>query len=197
MKKITILLFGLLMFGLTYSQKINGLKIYKQNEQYSENDSIPKIINPQKWELEKPIILLNDKYVANEVLNTINPKKIESIKIEKNKVQIDGTEYNGKIIVKTKANYDLSLLKIKDFIEKYARIKNGEYIYFIDGEVLNTDENLMYVDEKNIMQVKVTKLDKTEKSKKLYFVKLLTRTKENLKKGDTIYIRGNELSVNN
>ncbi|AKP70623.1 hypothetical protein CG09_0347 [Riemerella anatipestifer] len=88
-------------------------------------------------------------------------------------------------------------MKIKDFIEKYARIKNGEYIYFIDGEVLNTDENLMYVDEKNIMQVKVTKLDKTEKSKKLYFVKLLTRTKENLKKGDTIYIRGNELSVNN
>ncbi len=64
------------MFGLTYSQKINGLKIYKQNEQYSENDSIPKIINPQKWELEKPIILLNDKYVASEVLNTINPKKL-------------------------------------------------------------------------------------------------------------------------
>jgi len=195
MKKIIILIFGILISKNVYSQQINGLKISKHN-QYSENDSIPRVLKTQQWEIEKPIVLLNDKYVASEVLLTLNPNKIESIKIDKNKTQIDGIEYNGKIIVTTKNNYDLNLLKINDFIEKYTDVKDGKYIFLIDGEILNTDENLMLIDEKNIMQIKITKLDKTENFKNLYFIKLLTRTKENLKKANTLYLRGSELSMN-
>lgn len=195
MKKIIILSFGLFMFKSVYAQKVNGLKMSKQNQQYSENDSIPKLVMPQKWEIEKPIVVLNDKYVASEVLNTLNPNKIESIKIEKNKIQIEGIEYNGKIIVKTKPNYDLSLLKINEFVKKYTDIKDGKYIFLIDGEVINVDENLMLIDEKNVMQIKISKLDKIENSKNLYLITLLTRTKENLNKANTLYIRGNELSM--
>jgi len=140
---------------------------------------------------------LNDKYVASEVLNTLNPNNIESIQIEKNKIQIDGIEYYGKIIVKTKSNSNLSLLKISDFVKKYTDIRDEKYIFLIDGEILNADKNLMFIDEKNIMQIKVTKLDKIEDFKNnLFLIELLTRTKENLKKANTIYIRGNELSMN-
>ena len=53
----------------------------------------------------------------------------------------------------------------------------------------------MMVDEKNIMQIKVVKLDNLENAENLYFIKLLTRTKGNLKKANTIYIRGNELGM--
>ncbi|MEN2436857.1 hypothetical protein AAH994_15695, partial [Weeksellaceae bacterium A-14] len=197
MKKIIILIFSLFIFKNAYAQQSNGLKISKQSEQYSENDSIPKKIKLQKWEIEKPIVLLNDKYVASEVLNTLNPNNIESIQIEKNKIQIDGIEYYGKIIVKTKSNSNLSLLKISDFVKKYTDIRDEKYIFLIDGEILNADKNLMFIDEKNIMQIKVTKLDKIEDFKNnLFLIELLTRTKENLKKANTIYIRGNELSMN-
>jgi len=41
MKKIIILIFSLFIFKNAYAQQSNGLKISKQSEQYSENDSIP------------------------------------------------------------------------------------------------------------------------------------------------------------
>jgi len=196
MKKITILIISLLVFKTTYAQKVNDLNTSQQNKEYSENDSIPKIIMPPKWEIEKPIVVLNNKYVASEVLNTLNPDKIESVKIDKHKIKIDGIEYNGKIIVKTKPKYDLSLIQINDFVTKYTDIKDGICIFSIDGEIQNIDESLMLIDEKNITQIKVTKLNKIENSKDLYLVSLLTRTKENSKKENTFHIRGNELSMN-
>ena len=115
--------------------------------------------------------------------------------VEKGKVKINNTEYRSKIIVKTKSDYSPNLINIKDLISKYAKLENEKFIFSIDGEIINADQNLMMVDEKNIMQIKVVKLDNLENAENLYFIKLLTRTKGNLKKANTIYIRGNELGM--
>lgn len=178
------------------SQEINGVKISPLQNQYAENDSIPKVIYANERETQKPIILLNNKYVASEVLNTLNPDKIESVTIEKGKVKINNTEYHSKIIVTTKSDYSPNLISLKDLISKYTKLKNEKFIFSIDGEIINADQNLIIVDEKNMMQIKVVKLDKLENPENLYFIKLLTRTKGNLKKANTMYIRGNELNMN-
>lgn len=195
MKKQITIYFTIFFFSIANSQKINGVKISPLQNQYSENDSIPKVIYGSEREAKKPIILLNNKYVASEVLNTLNSDKIESVTVEKGKVKINNTEYHSKIIVKTKSDYSPNLINIKDLISKYAKLENEKFIFSIDGEIINADQNLMMVDEKNIMQIKVVKLDNLENAENLYFIKLLTRTKGNLKKANTIYIRGNELGM--
>lgn len=195
MKKQITIYFTIFFFSIANSQKINGVKISPLQNQYSENDSIPKVIYGNEREAKKPIILLNNKYVASEVLNTLNSDKIESVTVEKGKVKINNTEYRSKIIVKTKSDYSPNLINIKDLISKYAKLENEKFIFSIDGEIINADQNLMMVDEKNIMQIKVVKLDNLENAENLYFIKLLTRTKGNLKKANTIYIRGNELGM--
>lgn len=195
MKKQITIYFTIFFFSIANSQKINGVKISPLQNQYSENDSIPKVIYGNEREAKKSIILLNNKYVASEVLNTLNSDKIESVTVEKGKVKINNTEYRSKIIVKTKSDYSPNLINIKDLISKYAKLENEKFIFSIDGEIINADQNLMMVDEKNIMQIKVVKLDNLEYAENLYFIKLLTRTKGNLKKANTIYIRGNELGM--
>ena len=44
------------------------------------------------------------------------------------------------------------------------------------------------------MQIKVVKLDKVEEN--LNFIKILTRSKQNLNNANEIIIRGNEISMN-
>ena len=77
MKKQITIYFTIFFFSIANSQKINGVKISPLQNQYSENDSIPKVIYGNEREAKKPIILLNNKYVASEVLNTLNSDKIE------------------------------------------------------------------------------------------------------------------------
>ena len=206
MKKTTILLLAILTFGFSYSQEPNltkqievefssGILTYQKNKYY-ENDTIPIVIYPKDNSLNKPIIVLDNNIVGYETLSSINVNQIDSFDIEKGKFEIDNKEYNGKIIVKTKSNYQPNIINLKEFILKYAGLKNDNYIFNINGEVVNTCAKDIFVDEKNIMQIKIVKLNKIGNSKDLYFITLLNRTPENLKKANAFYIRGSGLSMN-
>ena len=196
MKKTTTLILAILTFAISFSQEIERINFSGVTKQYSENDTIPNVIYPKDNQTNKPIVLLDNNNVRFEILRTLNPNQIDSITIEKGKFEIDNREYNGKIIVKTKSNYQPNIINLKELILKYTELKNCNYVFSIDGEIVNADPKDVFIDEKNIMQIKVVKLDKTENIKGLYFITLLTRTPENLKKANTIYIRGSELSMN-
>jgi len=196
MKKTTTLILAILTFAISFSQEIERINFSGVTKQYSENDTIPNVIYPKDNQTNKPIVLLDNNNVRFEILRTLNPNQIDSITIEKGKFEIDNREYNGKIIVKTKSNYQPNIINLKELILKYTELKNCNYVFSIDGEIVNADPKDVFIDEKNIMQIKVVKLDKTENIKGLYFITLLTRTPENLKKANTINIRGSELSMN-
>ena len=103
-------------------------------------------------------------------------------------------EYDSKIIVKTKAKFTPTFININELISKYTHLKKEDkFIYSIDGEIVNSNEKYILVDEKYIMQIKVVKLDNVEEN--LYLIKILTRRKENLNKANEIMIRGKELSM--
>ena len=194
MKKIGTLILLFSVFGIFFSQKNDGLKISQSKSQYSINDTIPKIIYPQRWENNKTLVLLNEQPTSLASLTTINPEHIENIKIEKEKFNFKNKEYDSKIIVKTKAKFTPTFININELISKYTHLKKEDkFIYSIDGEIVNSNEKYILVDEKYIMQIKVVKLDNVEEN--LYLIKILTRRKENLNKANEIMIRGNELSM--
>ena len=170
------------------------MKISQSKSQYSINDTIPKIIYPQRWENNKTLVLLNEQPTSLACLTTINPEYIENIKIEKEKFNFKNKEYDSKIIVKTKTKFTPTFININELISKYTHLKKEDkFIYSIDGEIANSNEKYILVDEKYIMQIKVVKLDNVEEN--LYLIKILTRRKENLNKANEIMIRGNELSM--
>lgn len=194
MKKIGTLILLFSVFGIFSAQKNDGLKISKSKSQYSINDTIPKIIYPQRWENNKTLVLLNEQPTSLTSLTTINPEHIENIKIEKEKFNFKNKEYDSKIIVRTKTKFTPPFINISELISKYTHLKKEDkFIYSIDGEVVNSNEKYILVDEKYIMQIKVVKLDNVEEN--LYLIKILTRRKENLNKANEIMIRGNELSM--
>ena len=149
----------------------------------------------QKWENNKTLVLLNEQTTSLVTLNTINPEHIKNFKIEKGKFNFEGKEYDAKIIVKTKKEFNSNFITIDELISKYTNLKKEDkFIYSINGEVANATEKNILVDEKYIMQIKVVKLDKIEEN--LNFIKILTRSKQNLNNANEIIIRGNEISMN-
>ena len=78
MKKIGTLILLFSVFGIFSAQKNDGLKISQSKSQYSINDTIPKIIYPQRWENNKTLVLLNEQPTSLASLTTINPEHIET-----------------------------------------------------------------------------------------------------------------------
>lgn len=200
MKKITILLSSILVFRFTYSQNLNEVIPSKTKGGYSENDTVPKVVylDPigvysKEEESNKPLISLNGKFIGNAF---VNPNQIESIKVENGKFKFKDKEYNGKLLITTKSDYDPNIINLTELIKKYTKLNTDNLIFSIDGNVINDNKNEVFVDEKYVMQIKVERLDKIEKNKDLYYINILTRTPENLKKVNTINIRGSELSLN-
>lgn len=201
MKKIPILLLSILVFEVSYSQNLNGIDSSKTKKECSENDTIPRVVysNPKtvytkEEENNKPLIFLNGKFIGNE---SVSANQIESIKVVNGKFKFNGKEYNGKLLITSKPGYKTHNINLTELVKKYTKLNTDNLIFSIDGNVINANKNEVFVDEKNVMQIKVERLDKIEKNKGLYFISILTRTPENLKKVNTIKIRGSELSLNN
>ncbi len=107
-------------------------------------------------ENNKTLVLLNEQPTSLASLTTINPEYIENIKIEKEKFNFKNKEYDSKIIVKTKAKFNPIFININELISKYTHLKKEDkFIYSIDGEIVNSNEKYILVDEKYIMQIKL------------------------------------------
>lgn len=180
--------------GIAFAQS-NGIKITQNKTQYSKNDTEPKVIYQKQT--EKPLIEVNGKFYSAETLSTIKSEDIESVNVVNGNFENNGKNYSGKIILKTKSTFNPHLITVSQLVTKYTNLKNGEnYIFSINGEIVNSDENSTLVDEKNIMQIKVIKLDEVKSLKNMNFVKILTRTEQNLNQANQIIIRGKEITMN-
>lgn len=186
MKNLILSTLIFILSGTLSAQKINFVKTIT----YSESDTIPKVIYPE--EKEKNLYVINDKkYTSPVLLKSIHENDIESISAERTNEIYRGKTYAGKLIFKSKRTFKPKIISVSDLILKYTNLpKDSKFIFSIDEEIMNDDAKNTEVDEKNIMKIAVTKLDKSIPD--IYFIKILTRSKENLKKANEIIIRGTE-----
>lgn len=201
MKIRFILMLLVLIVGTSYSQQVTKGLLLNEKNQYLETDTVPKVIYPQKIDSivrskmsnKEPFYIIDGECVtSSSELNDMDPNAIESMYVDKIDTAINGKNYYGRISIITKLGYKSNLITVRELIEKYTNLKDTPYIFSIDGEVTNNDATKTKVDEKNIMQIKVIKLDKIKYPKDLWLVEILKRTPENLKKviNNKIRIRG-------
>ncbi|SIT96186.1 hypothetical protein SAMN05660493_00859, partial [Epilithonimonas bovis DSM 19482] len=184
-----ILLIGsILLSAVIQSQETKKLK-KPTDTPYLKTDTIPKVVKEQPWELNKPILILDNHPVPYETILTLQSDKIESVKIEKQANQAESVDKKSTLIINMKPVPKTILIPVTALISKYTEIKDGKYIVSIDGEPVNLQQDQLLVDEKNIMQIRITKLDQLGLAPNLYQVRLLTRNNKNLQKANTIIIR--------
>ncbi len=196
MKKKT---FILILFCLTFnsfSQNITGKKSTSKPN-YSENSEIKVVYNDSLNKLHsknKPVgIFVNGIFLNENFISTINPDKIETLKVEKENFDKNGKEYFGKILIELKSDYKPNFISLKELTSKYLTLNKNPIIFQIDENVINQDYYEYLVDENFILKIELKKIKTSEKNTEINLIRLITKTPENIKKANTIRIKGIEI----
>ena len=188
----------ILVFGISmnlFGQEDNGIKV-KKTPKYSEESEI-KVIDknsPSNQQNGKnPAYFVNGIQVGDKTISTLNPNKIESINVEKENLELNGKEYYGKINITTKENYKPNFITLEKLVEKHLPTETNPRIFQIDETVIDQNESEYLVDENYILKIELTTIKNPKLNSDVDFIKLVTKTSENIKKANQIMIRGNEI----
>ena len=188
----------ILVFGISmnlFSQEINGIRV-KETSKYTEDSEI-KVIDRNSLSNQQngknPAYFVNGMLVGDKTVLTLNPNKIESVNVEKENLELNGKKYFGKINITTKENYKPNFITLEKLAEKYLSTETNPKIFQIDDTIIDQNENEYLVDENYILKIELTKIKNPKLNSDINFIKLVTKTPENIKNVNQIMIRGNEI----
>jgi hypothetical protein len=189
---IASILLSINSFGQIKVEKVNGLKMTNQDT-VSQNDTIIKIVYKNEIKNEKkPAYFINGKLANETILLSINPNDIEKINVEKENIEIENVKYYGKLYIVTKSTYKPKFISLNNLKLKYTNIKENSIIFQVDDEIINVDYDKYLVDENYILSIVVEKFENQNEKLNLNFIKLVTKSAENIKKSKEIRIRGKD-----
>ncbi|WP_010255789.1 hypothetical protein [Myroides injenensis] len=164
-----------------------NISAQEKKHTYTLEDTTPITVFENKSK-NTVLYLVNDTAI-NEGINTILPNVIKEMKVENSAIERDGIIYNSTVKIILKEDYTPELLPVHEFINKYTLLGSEPYLFAIDGKLINGLPSDVTIDGKNIMQIKVTKIDRSELLPDFYFINLITRTEDNVKKANEIKIK--------
>ena len=189
---IASILLSINSFGQIKAEKVNGLKMTNQVT-VSENDTIIKVVYKNEIKNDKkPAYFINGKLANESIIRWINPNEIETVNVEKENIEIENVKYYGKLHIVTKSTYKPKFISLNNLKLKYSNIKENSIIVQIDDEIMNVDYDKYLVDENYILSIVVEKFENQNEKLNLNFIKLVTKSEENMKKSKEIRIRGKE-----
>jgi hypothetical protein len=156
----------------------------------------PKSLNDNKVSYvgsnnsESPACYLNGQLLSETILKTLNPEEIESIHVSHQETVVDSQKYHGQIFIVTKREYVPNLISLNGLKSKYIYLKNEPTIFMINDEIIKEDYDKCKVDENYLLNISIQKIDIDKEKLHFNFIKILTKTEENIKKSKEIYIRG-------
>lgn len=153
-------------------------------------DTIPRVyyINKNKTNRDAAIVI-NGTLVNQTVMETLEPKMIDSVHVEKQDFEIDGKKYYGKIRIQMKPGYRPNYITLNALREKYLNKDERPVIFFVDEKLVTSNYNDFLVDEKYILKIVVESLDNPDEKLGLNVIRLVTKTEENIRKSKQIMIR--------
>ena len=180
-------------FSVIAQQKENEKKIIVSEglnissfRPYTMDERKPRIIYHDQQ--EKPILILNGIETTYEMIKSLNSDTLESISVKKGDT-VDRVQRKDRVIITTQSKRSNVAISLPNLLKKYKIPKSDRMICSINGEIVNENAESMYFDESNLMQITVISLDKVDLNGDLIYLKILTRTPENVKNANTIYIR--------
>jgi hypothetical protein len=141
-----------------------------------------------------PAYYVDGRLVNETFIFSIDPRLIESIKVNKGSIQIDNVTYDGQMFIITNNPGKLKDISLTEIKKKYTTLKKEPAIFTFDGELLITSDYDTYmVDENLLWRILVDKVENKKDNIHLNVVKLLTKTEENMK--PKIRIRGTGVAL--
>lgn len=192
--KQSILLLFMALATLSYSQiqtgELSGVTILS-TEKYQEADTVPTVVYASQNRSEKtPLYYLDGVAVNQYAIKTLDPNRIQKIEVVKNDPTLGEGAEHGVIYITTKKGYTPSYIALNALKDKYIKISARPTIFLLNGKVLNVDYDQYLVDEKYILKIEVESLDQPAEGLQVEVINLITRTEENLKEANRIYLRG-------
>lgn len=198
MKRILLLIFMLSSFNLisqvpvdTLAGKLSGLKTGVRVI-YSENDTVPVVVNLKEGKKGTNVLFyLNEEVVDGQIINAINPNQIEEVKVEKESIQFNEVNYDGIIYIQTKESYTPKFISLNELKEKYLKLsEDASTLFMLNDKIINTDYDSFIVDEKYILKIETQAIKNSKEQLDMNVIKVITRTKGNIEKANTIIIKG-------
>jgi hypothetical protein len=188
MKYIYIISVLLLSIGSAFGQKeVNGLT----PKQSSANSEIKVFYANHNKLKNNAAISLNNKLVNELVIKHLDPDKIESVNVKKGPFLINNISYNGKIIIKTKDDYQPNLISLNQLKTKHINVKENATIFQIDNKIITADYDTYLVDEKYILNITVKTFKNPKEKLNINIINLMTKSVQNINKANNIILRGN------
>ncbi len=191
LKKIAIL-FILLITSLSFSQNTKKTN-FGFKPRFSETSEMKIVYKDSLNEphFDRPIAYLIDGMLMENIasLDFMDSKKIKSMRIEKENLEIDGKKYFEKIIIETKEGYNPDFRTLKEISEKYLKLNNNPVIFQVDGDVVNESHGECLVDKNFILKITVEEIKSSEEGIVINLVKLTRRTSENIEEANIVRIR--------
>jgi hypothetical protein len=163
---------------------------------YVDANSPIRIIDLDKNKsVKQPAYFIDGKHFNSKQIKTINPQMIDSVYVVKEKINIDEKEYYGQVHIRMNADYKPEFITLTDLKAKYSEQSKIPSIFMIDNDIINSDYNKFLVDERFILKMEVQKIDNEDLN--ISVIRLITKTKENIKKANEIRIRGLDAAMSN
>ncbi len=160
---------------------------------YSENSKIEVVYDDSLNTLHsknKPVgVFVNGIFLNGNLISTINPDKIKTLKVEKKSFEKNGKEYSGKILIELKLDYKPNFISLKELTSKYLTLDTNPIIFQIDENVINWDYNEYLVDENFILKIELKKIKTSKKNTEINLIRLITKTPKNIRKANEIRIK--------
>ena len=177
-----------LLFFLTsvaFGQEMNHF-----SKKYSE-DSEMEVINLTNGadEEDQVALFIEDEFVGNQTMySSLNPDKIENLEVDKELFRLHNIQFDGKIILSYKEEYQPEYVSIKDLILEQTDIKNPVVVQ-IDEEVLDLDYAICKLDKNYILKLILKEIPTSQKGQNILLAKFITKTPANIAEANTITIK--------
>lgn len=170
----------------------------------TDTDSIPvEYVKNQAKQNEdhSPAFFANGHFLKAGMSHALSPDKIKSVNVVRRDTIIGGKKYYGMIFVELKKHLptntlespkEISLNALKD---NYTTLKGKPALFTIDGKFINADYNTYQINKNMILKIIVEPFTNNNPDNPSWLVKILTKTKENTEKANTIKIRGSSGSL--
>jgi len=188
-KYISVIILALLTLNIYGQSDLHSL--VNKRDRYSMEDTIPIVsyLNPNLQNTDAAITI-NGMLINESAMYGFDPQRIESINVLNDSFEINNMKFYGQIQIKTKKAYDPSFISLKDLLLKHTSLKKEPGIIIFDDKIIFDRFSEIFVDEKFILKIEVQEINNDKNKIHFKLVKLVTRTEENVRDANQIFIKG-------
>ncbi|WP_321296733.1 hypothetical protein [Marinifilum fragile] len=153
-----------------------------------KNDTILNVVYKNEISQKaNPAYFINGKHIKDFNLATIDPNNIDNIKVVKKEFTTEMKSYYGQINIFLKKGYSPKWISLTDLKKKYIKSCNIPTIFMLNDDFIKSDYSDFVIDEKYVQELEVEAID--NQIGNFQIVRIFTKTEENIKKANEIWIR--------